>query len=224
MHRLFQAFANAADGVLVIDQDQHIIYWNQAAEEILGYTPDEVVGQPCYEILKGRDNQGRRVCRAYCRPAATALQGGTVMNYDSYVRTKAGDGHWINISTFTIPLDEVEAETVLVHLFRDITQKKQNEQFTNQVLAAARQLQTGLPSQATASISTEQHETNLTAREGEVLSFLGQGLSTNAIARSLSISPATVRNHIRNILQKLQVHNRLEAVIYALEQGLIAKD
>ena len=54
--------------------------------------------------------------------------------------------------------------------------------------------------------------------------LLAQGLSTNEIARSLSITSSTVRNHIRNILQKLHVHNRLEAVVYALKQGLLAKE
>jgi DNA-binding NarL/FixJ family response regulator len=44
------------------------------------------------------------------------------------------------------------------------------------------------------------------------------------MAQALSISPATVRNHIRNILQKLQVHNRLEAVLYAQQHGLITGD
>jgi len=66
--------------------------------------------------------------------------------------------------------------------------------------------------------------TDLTDREREVLSLLAQGLSTNEIARSLSITSSTVRNHIRNILQKLHVHNRLEAVVYVLKQGLLTKE
>lgn len=49
MDSMFETFANAADGVLIINQDQHIIYWNQAAKEILGYSQTEVAGRPCYE-------------------------------------------------------------------------------------------------------------------------------------------------------------------------------
>lgn len=223
MDRLFQALAKT-DGVLVIDQDQHIIYWNQAAEEILGYTSREVMGQPCYKILAGRDDQGRLVCREYCHVAMTALNQRAVTNYDSSIRTKSGDVRWINMSTFTFPLNDSRVSSVLVHLFRDVTSKKQNEQFTSQVLAAARQLQTGELSQVASSTSVEQQGTHLTDREREILTLLARGLSTNNIAQSLSISPATVRNHIRNILQKLRVHSRLEAVLYALEHGLIAKD
>ena len=63
----------------------------------------------------------------------------------------------------------------------------------------------------------------LTEREREVLALLAHGLSTRAIARSLSISSATVRNHVQSILNKLQVHSRLEAVTYALDHNLVPK-
>ena len=224
MNNLFQAFARVTDGALIINPNRRIIYWNQAAEEILGYRQTEVVGRPCCEILEGRDDQGRVVCHQHCRVAMTALNGGTVTNYDCCVRTKSGEVRWINMSTFILPTNGTKAGSVLVHLFRDVTKEKQNEQFIDQVLTAARQLGSGGLSQALPSGSVEQYHTNLTDREREVLTLLAQGLSTNNIARSLYISPATIRNHIRNILQKFQVHSRLEAVVYALEQGLVDKN
>jgi two-component system nitrate/nitrite response regulator NarL len=61
----------------------------------------------------------------------------------------------------------------------------------------------------------------LTAREQEVLRCLARGLSTAAIARKLSISPVTVRNHIQSILQRLDVHSKLAAVVYAYRHDLI---
>jgi RNA polymerase sigma factor (sigma-70 family) len=61
----------------------------------------------------------------------------------------------------------------------------------------------------------------LTAREREVLTLLVRGLKTQEIAEDLSISQHTARNHIQRILQKLQVHSRLEAVTYALKHGLL---
>jgi len=224
MNGFFQAFANAADGVLIINQDQHIIYWNQAAEEILGYTPHTVTGRPCYEVLDGRDNHDRIVCHKYCRLAMAGFNGGTLTNYDSAVHTKTGDVRWINMSTFILPVNGSEASRVLVHLFRDVTKRKQNEQFIDQVLTAAKQLRNGEFSQAVPSAGVETDVTDLTEREREVLSLLAQGLSTDEMAGALSISPATVRNHVRNIFQKLQVHSRLEAVIYAQEHGLVPKD
>jgi PAS domain S-box-containing protein len=224
MNSLFQAFTKAADGVLIINQDQDIIYWNRAAQDILGYTHNEVAGLSCYQILKGCNNQGQLVCHKYCRVAMTALNGGTVTNYDSCIRTKLGDVRWVNMSTFILPTNGAKVGSVLVHLFRDVTTKKQNEQFVEQVLAAAKQLGSRELSEVVPSNSVKQYHTNLTDREHEVLTLLAQGFSTKDIAQSLSISPATTRNHIRNILQKFQVHSRLEAVVYALEQKLITKD
>jgi two-component system, NarL family, nitrate/nitrite response regulator NarL len=61
----------------------------------------------------------------------------------------------------------------------------------------------------------------LTKRETEILRYLAQGHSGNEIAEILHISPLTVRTHIRNMIEKLGVHSRLEAVTYALQQGLI---
>jgi DNA-binding NarL/FixJ family response regulator len=64
------------------------------------------------------------------------------------------------------------------------------------------------------------HE-QLTPREKEILSCLAQGLSGVEIAACLNITPLTVRTHIRNVIEKLGVHSRLEAVTFALREGLI---
>jgi DNA-binding NarL/FixJ family response regulator len=64
----------------------------------------------------------------------------------------------------------------------------------------------------------------LTAREFELLSLLGKGLSNKVIAQRMFISENTVKYHIRNILQKLGVQNRTEAVATALRNGLIRPD
>lgn len=61
----------------------------------------------------------------------------------------------------------------------------------------------------------------LTARENEVLRRLADGLTTEQIAADLFVSVNTVRNHVNNIIRKLNVHSRLEAVSYALRKGLI---
>jgi DNA-binding NarL/FixJ family response regulator len=60
----------------------------------------------------------------------------------------------------------------------------------------------------------------LTNREREVLGLIAQGNNNAEIARELVISPKTVRNHITNILSKLQVADRAEAIIKAREAGL----
>ncbi len=61
----------------------------------------------------------------------------------------------------------------------------------------------------------------LTSRETEVLEHLSKGLAYTAIAENLFISPYTVRKHIENIYQKLQVHSKVEAIELAKKNRLI---
>ena len=65
---------------------------------------------------------------------------------------------------------------------------------------------------------------NLTQRERDLLQLVAAGLSNRAIAQKMSISENTVKYHMRNILQKLDVQNRTEAVAHALRAGLIKQD
>ncbi|MGH2675680.1 MAG: response regulator [Actinomycetota bacterium] len=61
----------------------------------------------------------------------------------------------------------------------------------------------------------------LTDRELQVLRLVAQGKGNRDIAGELFISENTVKNHIRNILEKLQLHSRMEAVIYAVREKLL---
>lgn len=63
----------------------------------------------------------------------------------------------------------------------------------------------------------------LTPREVEIINKVAEGLSNKEIAQQLSIELQTVKNHVHNILDKLQLHNRLEAVQYAREKNLLKK-
>jgi len=61
----------------------------------------------------------------------------------------------------------------------------------------------------------------LTERELEVLKLVAQGMSNREIASELYISENTVKNHVRNILEKLHLHSRMEAVVYAVREKLL---
>jgi two-component system NarL family response regulator len=61
----------------------------------------------------------------------------------------------------------------------------------------------------------------LTDREMEVLKLVARGMNNRDIAKELFISENTVKNHVRNILEKLQIHSRMEAVMIAVRQKLI---
>jgi len=61
----------------------------------------------------------------------------------------------------------------------------------------------------------------LTEREMEVLRLVARGMNNRDIAKELFISENTVKNHVRNILEKLQIHSRMEAVMVAVREKLI---
>lgn len=62
---------------------------------------------------------------------------------------------------------------------------------------------------------------SLSAREGEVLALMAQGLDTRSIAMRLHLSLNTVRGYAQNIIEKLDVHSRLEAILHASAAGLL---
>lgn len=61
----------------------------------------------------------------------------------------------------------------------------------------------------------------LTPRELEVLTLVARGLSNREVAEKLGISERTARTHVSNILSKLHLANRLQATLYALDEGLV---
>ncbi len=74
---------------------------------------------------------------------------------------------------------------------------------------------------------TEEEEENLlnylTQREEEVLELLTQGITYKGVANKLFISETTVKTHVNNIFQKLQVNDRTQAVLYAINNGFLTK-
>jgi len=64
----------------------------------------------------------------------------------------------------------------------------------------------------------------LTQREEEVLELLTQGITYKGVANKLFISETTVKTHVNNIFQKLQVNDRTQAVLYAINNGFLTKN
>lgn len=220
MINLIKSLEGAADGAFAIDNEYKIVYWNPAAEELLGYEKKQIIGRYCYQILQGLDEKHRLICTAHCHVAKAAFDEEPVDNYDIQARKKRGDRRWLNMSIFAYRESGEEGKTFIFHLFRDITKKKDDEALLERVLEAAQRhhdpSNESIPDRESSSPLDV-----LTPRESEVLTYLAKGYGTNDIAQALFIAPNTVRNHIQNTLQKLQVHSRAEAVAYAIKHGLV---
>jgi DNA-binding NarL/FixJ family response regulator len=78
-----------------------------------------------------------------------------------------------------------------------------------------------LRSQTASEDAAETIRTELSDREIQVLKLIANGKDNAQIARELFISPKTVKNHISNILMKLQIENRIQAAVYAVRSGIV---
>jgi DNA-binding NarL/FixJ family response regulator len=85
---------------------------------------------------------------------------------------------------------------------------------------AAKMLQL-LRAQQSNSDAAETIRAELSDREIQVLKLIANGKDNAEIARQLYISPKTVKNHISNILMKLQIENRIQAAVYAVRSGIV---
>jgi PAS domain S-box-containing protein len=201
---LVQALARAVDGVFVVCGEGIVVMWNRAAERILGYSARSAVGRRSCELIVG-EAVGHSFCYGGChnRPLIPTLNG--LRNFDAQTSTKAGKPIWVNVSALGIASANVDG-CLTIHVLRDVTAAKRLLGLIEERLPAR-----GFGPETQA----------LTRREREVLGMLSLGLNTRHVADRLHVSQATVRNHVQNILAKLGVHSRLEAVTYATSNRLI---
>jgi PAS domain S-box-containing protein len=202
---LDEALTRTADGAFVNTMDGKIVFWNRAAEKILGYTSREALGRGCHEILGGRDEHGNRLCYKGCHVSALVKMGDPVQSFDMQTRTKAGHSVWLNVSILNTRSNQ--NGPVTIHLFRDVTGSKELLRLVGERMSPPP--------------PPDANGNELTRRELEILRLLGAGHDTKSAAAQLHVSPATVRNHVQNILGKLGVHSRLQAVAYATTHRLL---
>jgi two-component system, NarL family, response regulator len=92
------------------------------------------------------------------------------------------------------------------------------------VIRKVHQGQRGIPPPIAARLAEHTPRISLTPRELEVLRFVADGLSNAQVAERIGRTEGTVKVHLKNILQKLDVHDRTEAVTTALRRGFIRLD
>lgn len=199
------------DGVFAVDPEGRIILWNRSAEKILGYTSREVLGRPCCAVMEGQDEFRNTICFEGCHISMMVKRGEPVNSYDMLTRSKKGREVWLNVSTLAIPSPRRDLQ-VIVHFFRDVTARHQLAEIVRE-----------RASYANGGAALPTSSTVLTQREREILGLIAGGARTKSIAEKLHISPVTVRNHVQNILEKLGAHSRLEAVAYAVRQGMLQR-
>jgi PAS domain S-box-containing protein len=212
---LFALLERTADAAFSVSTEGEIVSWNRAAERLFGHSATEVVHKTCYEILEGWGPLGTRVCHQHCSLAECVRDSTEIPNFDMSVKTRSGQRLWINMSTLVFDNPRT-GRRLLVHLAHDITEQKKSEELVRKVLDFSKQLgSAGEPGLRAAPVSP------LSDQETQILRLFSEGKNSREIARALNLSPQTLRNHLHHINQKLRTHNRLEAVMNAIQRKLI---
>jgi PAS domain S-box-containing protein len=208
-------WARTADAVFVVDPEFRIVYWDARAESLTGFLAEEVVGRPCYEVVSAQGGTGDCFDARVGSAMKLARTGQPVSGYDVRVLTRTSGRRWVNLTTLAV---DSERGPYLVHLMRDV----QEAQETLEMARGLTRLSTGETGYEKSRPAPRDVPT-LTSRQLEVLELLAAGKSARDIGAELYLSQATVRNHIRALLQGLGAHSQLEALARAWEFGLLAR-
>lgn len=220
MKQLMATLEGAADGALVLDSEDKVVFWNSAAERLLGFRAEEVIGRPCHEVMRGKTLCGHPLCSSPCSIACRLAVGRAVRNFDMQTFTKTGRMIWLNVSSIPVPMRK-KGRFAVAHLFRDVTKQARVRRLVedlHSVLCSGPADPAGSEARRDPKLEIS-FVLPLSEREQEVLRLLAAGEGSKAIADKLCISPATVRNHIQHILEKLGAHSRLQALAIAFRPG-----
>jgi len=213
---LFAFLENTTDAVFAVREQGEICFWNHSAETLFGYPTEEVLGKTCSTVLHGISALGAEFCHERCGVLECVRQTIPIPNFDLSVTTRKGERMWINVSSIW-HLNRRTGETLLVRLARDISAQKTHEELLHRMIAISREV-SRLDDAIT---GTAPPVAPLSPQELEILRMFARGTSSSAVAKALGISPSTLRNHLHHINRKLRTHNRLEAVMHALQRHLI---
>ncbi len=219
--QLTELLSETGEAAIIIDDQGCICFANETAAQWLGFDRRSIVGRRCWEVIDGLKEQGARVCMENCEVMQTCRRTSKIAPFDLFAIKADGSRQWLNTSTLVVPSDN-EGRFYLVHVWRDVAQRKEIEILMGEIMERLALLQT--QNHSTNSSMNKQPSSGhpiLTGQERNVLRLLSKGCDTAAVARELSISTTTVRNHIQHLLKRLQVHSRLEAIQTAARLGIL---
>jgi len=213
---LFAFLEGTTDAAFTVSEQGKILSWNGAARRLFGYSSSEVLGKSCFQILHGRGVLGTEVCHEGCSILECTAGQTEIPNFDLEVSRRSGERLWVNLST-VVWQNPRNQHRLVIHLAHDITRQKKTERATEKMLKMTHQF-SKVAEDNTPAVSPV---AALSEQEAEILRLFASGKNSPEIAKSLQISLQTLRNHLHHINQKLRTHNRLEAVMHAIQRRLV---
>lgn len=212
---LFNLLEGTSDAAFSVTDQGEICSWNKGADKLFGYSTTEAIGKTCKDLLQGRGALGTEVCGDNCSVRDCAAKRLDIPDFDLEVKIRSGRRMWVNVSTLVFE-NPRNHRHLIVHLARDISDRRKNETLLHKMIEVSRQL-TAIPDVA----MRPEPKFALSEHEKNILRSFSSGKNAGQIARNLGITPQTLRNHLHHINQKLNTHNRLEAVTHAIQRKLI---
>ena len=212
---LFNLLEGTSDAAFVVTDEGEVCSWNKGAEKLFGYSAAEAVGKTCKDLLQGHGALGTEVCGDQCSVRDCAAKRLDIPDFDLEVKIRSGRRMWVNVSILVFE-NSRNRRRLIVHLARDISDRKKNEILLHKMMDISRQL-TAIPDV----VMRPEPTLTLSEHEKHILRLFSSGKNAGHIARNLGITPQTLRNHLHHINQKLQTHNRLEAVTHAMQRKLL---
>jgi PAS domain S-box-containing protein len=212
VYKLLDGTAGAA---FVTTQEGEICSWNVAAELLFGYKPAEVLTKTCHEVFQGKGALGDFVCSGECSVQHCVIRGASSPAFDLEVTTHSGKRIWVSVSVIVFE-DSRLHRPLIAHLAHDISSRKELEHAFSTMVEASKQL-ISIGDDVARHAPTE----SLSQQEQRILKLFARAKNSTQVAKELSITLPTLRNHLHAINQKLRTHNRLEAVLHAMKRGVI---
>jgi DNA-binding CsgD family transcriptional regulator len=203
------------------DSRERIVFWNRGAAELFGRGPDDALGRHCWEIVGGRDVFGNRFCYGNCTVASSLRAGEAVRGFEMRVPANGRGPTLAHVTILRIPSIRPDLFSI-VHILEPVEESSRLARVLETLGGEAASAASG--PRASSAEPEPPPAPPLTAREREVLGWIARGRQNKEIAQTLDLSLATVRNHIHNILEKLGLHSKLEAVSMAFRNGWVHQE
>jgi DNA-binding NarL/FixJ family response regulator len=207
-HALFRrgliAVLDAEPGVTVVGEAADGL---EAIEQVLGLRPDVVLLDVRMPHLDGIAACAR--IKEACPETRVVMLSVSEDETDLYAAIRSGASGYL---LKEISVEEVARAVRAVRGGQSLISPRMAGKLMDEFAALARRVEENPRPASTP---------RLTDRELEVLSLVAEGLNNGDIAKRLFISQNTVKNHVRNILEKLQLHSRMEAVVYAVREKIL---
>lgn len=219
--RFAKSFRLSPAPTLILDMDNfRTLDVNDSFTAVFGYAADEIVTQSAadLQLLGPPDMQGRL--------AAELRDTGSVRGWELQAHTREDESLDCLLSAEGVA---IHGQPCVLVVLQDISERKQSEAellsaieavmrdtswFSHTVIEKLANIRSAKPGE-----DRQPELADLTTRERDVLALICRGHADKQIARSLSVSLNTVRNHVATIYSKLDVHKRGAAIIWARERG-----